>query len=310
MDGEYVISEEGLDGPRPKESVIASDDSINRFYWIAFWANLGLAVFKITIGALGYSRLLIIDGLNSAANAVLITMILFGINMSHPQKVSIKYPYGTGKAQFFATIIVGFLLAVGASVILVFSIKAFFIPVSLEPVGIGLAAALISIGGNLILIFFLKQNGLMYENKEMQKIACLQSVNIASSTIVAHSLVLSGLFGWFIAERWGSLIISIIVAWLSILIIKHSLDGIMDRSGGKQIESRINALAGSVDKVEDVKWVRTRHSGQNLFIDLKIGLESDCTIRETDQVAAQIRKRLSLDLKGISHVITVDCYPV
>jgi len=298
-----------MDDLGPIEARESGEAYTNRVYWIVFWANLGLALFKLAMGALGYSRLLIIDGLNSAANVVVITTVLFGIRISRPQTVNEKYPYGKGKAEFMVTLLVGFLLAVGASVILALSVKTFFTPISLEPTGIGVATALISIGGNLILIRFLKQTDSLYENVEFQKMARLQALNIASSAVVIQSLLLAGLFGWFVAERMGGVSISLIVVWLSIWIIKSSLDGVMDRSSGKEIESRITALAGSVDKVEKVEWVRTRRVGQNLCIDLNVGLNGDCTIRQTDQVAARIRERLSLKMERISHV-TVHRYPV
>ncbi|MBW2331069.1 MAG: cation transporter [Deltaproteobacteria bacterium] len=298
-----------MDDLGPIEARESGEVYTNRVYWIVFWANLGLALFKLTMGALGYSRLLIIDGLNSAANVVVITTVFFGIRMSRPQTVNERYPYGKGKAEFMVTLVVGFLLAVGASAILALSIKTFFLPISLEPTGIGMATALISIGGNLILIRFLKQAGLLQENVEFQKMAHLQSLNIASSAVVIQSLLLAGLFGWFVAERIGGVSISLIVVWLSIRIIKSSLDGIMDRSSGKKIESRITALAGAVDKVEKVEWVRTRRVGQNLCIDLNVGLNGDCTIRQADQVAARIRERLCLKMERISHV-TVHRYPV
>lgn len=310
MHSEYKLTEETLPDPWHKEHIRSNSVNINRVYWIAFWANLGLAVFKITIGALGYSRLLIIDGLNSSANAVVVTMVLFGIHMSRPHTVSEDYHYGTGKAQFLATLVVGFLLAVAASMLLVFSVKTFFLPASLEPVGVGLATALISIGGNLTLLRFLKHVDSSYENDEIKNIARLQSVNIAASTVLANSLILSGLLGWFVAERLGSLSISIIVVWLSIRIIKSSLDGIMDRSSGEKMESWIGAVAGSVDQVEEVKLVRTRRAGQNLCVDIQVGISGDCTIRQSDRIAAQIRKRLFSEINGIPHVIAVDCYPV
>ena len=298
-----------MDDLGPIEARESGEAYTKRVWWIVFWANLGLALFKLAMGALGYSRLLIIDGFNSAANVVVITTVLFGIRISRPQTVNEKYPYGKGKAEFMVTLLVGFLLTVGASAILALSIKTFFMPISLEPTGIGVATALISIAGNLMLIRFLKQSDSLYENVEFQKMARLQALNIASSAVVIQSLLLAGLFGWFVAERIGGVSISLIVVWLSIRIIKSSLDGVMDRSSGKKIESRITAVAGSVDKVEKVEWVRTRRVGQNLCIDLNLGLNGDCTIRQTDQVAVRIRERLSLKMERISHV-TVHCYPV
>lgn len=302
-------AEQTLDDLELKGPVQPGEVDIKRVCWIAFWANLGLALLKITVGALGYSRLLVIDGLNSAANAIMITNILFAIQMSIPQKVTGKYPYGKGKAQYIGALLIGFFLGVGAAVILAISVKTFFLAVSFESTGIGLATALVSVGGNLMLIRFLRQTDLHYKKEVVEKIAHLHALNIASSGVVIQGLLVSRIFGWFIPERIGSLTISLIVLFLSIRIIKSALDGIMDRSSGREIESRITTLANSVDKIEDVRWVRTRNVGQNLWIDLQVGLKGNTSIRRADQVSEQIRERLSLEIEWITHV-TVHCYPV
>ncbi|MBW2062376.1 MAG: cation transporter [Deltaproteobacteria bacterium] len=298
-----------LYGPETVEAIQPGEVDIERVYWILFWANLGLAFLKITVGALGYSRLLIIDGLNSAANAMVITTILFGERMSHPGTMSKKYPYGKGKAQYLAASLVGILLAAGASVILALSVKTFFSPNSFEPTGIGLATALISVGGNLMLIRFLKYSGLPVETGNIKKIARLQTLNIAASCVVILALLLGGIFGWFIAERMGSISISLLVLWLSLRIKKSALDGIMDRSADKRTNSRISTLVSSLDEVEKVRWIRTRHVGQNLLVNLYVGLKGDCSTRLADQISERIRERLSSNMERISHV-SVHFYPV
>lgn len=302
-------TEQTLDDLELKGPVQPDEVDLKRVCWIVFWANLALALLKITVGALGYSRLLIIDGLNSAANAIMITNILFWIQMSIPQTVTEKYPYGKGKARYIGALLIGFFLGVGAAVILAISVKTFFLPVSFESTGIGLATALVSIGGNLMVIRFLRQTDLHYKKEVVKKIAHLHALNITSSGVVIQGLLAGGLFGWFIPERIGSLTISLIVLFLSIRIIKSALDGIMDRSAGREIESRITTLANSVDKVENVQWVRTRNVGHNLWIDLKVGLKGESSIRRADQASKQIQERLHLEIAGITHV-TVHCYPV
>lgn len=301
------IAEPWIDESRTKIKPMKA--SINRIYWTAFWANLGLACFKISIGMLGYSRLIVIDGLNSASNAVVITIILLGIQMSQPHSVSQEYPNGKGKAQYIITLIVGFLIAGCAATVLGISIKSFFLPINMEQVDIGIAVALISITGNMLLLHYLKQSSSFYE-KEIQTIARLQNLNIVSSMILGNSLLLSGLFGWSLTEHIGSITISSIVLWLSVKIITSSLDGIMDRSCGETIQLRLTGIAASVESVMEVRFLRTRWAGQIMMVDLQICLKGDISIREADKIVIQVEKRLSADLKGVSHVITVDRRPV
>jgi len=291
-----------------------STSHLSYLCWIAFWVNIGLALFKITIGtltntigAMGYSQLLIIDGLNSAANAIIITMLIFGINMSKPGSISPQYPYGRGKAQYIAILLVGTLLSTGAAFILILSFRIFFIPANLEPVGIGLCTSLISICANIIFIVYLKQES---ENSTIKTIIKLQYISIISSAILSNSLILAGLFDWFFMERIGSFSISLLVVGLSVRIIKQSLDGIMDKSSGVHMEYSIGNIARSVNQVQIVKWVRTRFAGHNLCVDLRVGINGENSVRQTDKISHEIIKRLNDHLYKINHVITLYCYPV
>nr|WCC90954.1 magnetosome protein MamMB-like [Desulfobacteraceae bacterium] len=295
----------------------ASDyyDEIKDLCWISFWVNLGIALFKLlvgaltkTVGAMGYSQLLIIDGLNSAGNAIIISVILFGITMSHSLTINEKYPFGMGKAQYIGTLLVGILLSISAAIILALALQTFLIPIHLESVGLGLATGLISIAGNLMLVRYIKLSG-FENNEEFKTIIRLQRINIISSVILCNSLILTGLLGWFFMERLGSLSISLIVVGLSIKIIKKSLDGIMDRSCGQDTETTISDIIKGVNGVHDVQCVRTRHVGQNICIDIRFSVNGDYSIRQTDQIDQTIRKRLSQEFSRVNHVITLDCFP-
>jgi len=280
-----------------------------RVCWILFWANMGLALFKIGVGAFGNSRLLVIDGLNSAANAMVVTTYIFSIQMSSQETISGKYPYGKGKAQYLVAIMVGFLLAVGASLILALSVQTFFAPISLEPTGVVLAAALISVSVNLLLLRFLKQTDLGNGKDELKKIGQLHSLNIAASTVVIQAVLLGGIFGWFVAERMGGVSISLLVLFLSIRIIRNSLDGIMDRSNGKEMDAMVFDLVNDVEGVEKVGWLKARNIGQNLWVDVQVGLNGDNPIWRVDQISERIRERISSGTERITHV-TVYCDPV
>ena len=141
-----------------------------RICWIVFWGNIGLALFKVTVGSFGNSPLLIIDGLNSAANAVVLTTIILSIQMSRKENINEKYPYGKGKVQYLVTLSVGVLLAIGASIIFALSMETLYASVSFEPTGTALAAALISVGGNLMLLRFLNQADLPNDKEELKRI--------------------------------------------------------------------------------------------------------------------------------------------
>ncbi|ETR64746.1 MAG: mamB [Candidatus Magnetoglobus multicellularis str. Araruama] len=291
------------------------ETDIKNICWRAFWTNIGLAVFKIlvgflekTTGAMGFSQLLLIDGMTSAAIAMTTSNILFGQYMSHPETFDSQYPYGKGKAQYIGSLFVGTILSISAAIILGLAFKTFFVPMNLEPVGMGLSIALISIAASFLLILYIRGKQ-VHEHLEAKRMIKLQTVSIVSSLIVCNSLIFTGLLGWFFMERIGSLSISLLVVVLSFRIIKQSLDGIMDRSGGEQLEASIKELILAVDGVEKIYCVRSRHAGHNTCVDIQIAVNKEYSIRQTDLIEAEICKQISKKLSNINHVTTVKTYP-
>lgn len=295
-----------LDDSRPAKP---RETGFARVCWVVFWGNLGLALFKVTVGTFGYSPLLLIDGLNSAANAVVLTTIIMSIQMSRKEDINGKYPYGKGKVQYLLTLTVGILLSIGASLIFALSMETLYASISFEPTGAALAAALISVGGNLMLLRFLRQTDLPNHEEELKRIRNLQTLNIAASTVVIQGILLAGIFGWFAAERMGGLSIALLVLVLSIRIIKNSLDGIMDRSNGNGMDGDIADLVNEVNGDLEVQWIRSRNTGQNLWLDVNVGVNGDYTIRKVDRIAKRIRDRIEGEMERVSHV-SVHCSPL
>jgi cation diffusion facilitator family transporter len=276
-----------------------------RVYWTVFWANLALCVFELTSAAVGYGPLLVVDGLASAAIAAVVTTILFGVQLSRPQLVSRAYPYGKGKLQYLTALAFGVLLASAIAGMLALSLKSFFRPTELGPVAIGMAVAGVSLVANVLLVLHLRALASRSLLPEARRLMALQLLGVAASLVAVQSLALSGLVGWFLPERMGTVTICLIAMWLSVQIIRRALEGIMDRSGG--FEPLVIAVARSLEEVQGVEWVRTRHIGHTLSIDVLLRVPGDFTVRQGDQVAAQFRRQLSLELKDLDHVIEVAC---
>lgn len=295
-----------LDDSRPAKP---RETGFARVCWVVFWGNLGLALFKVTVGTFGYSPLLLIDGLNSAANAVVLTTIIMSIQMSREENIDGKYPYGKGKVEYLVTLAVGILLSIGASIIFALSMKTLYAATSFEPTGTALATALISVGGNLMLLRFLKHTELPNNKEELKRIRNLHTLNIAASTVVIQAILLAGIFGWFVAERVGGLSISLLVLLLSIRIIKNSLDGIMDRRTGEDLDADVADLVNEINDDLEVRWIRSRNTGQNLWLDVNVGVNGDYTIRTVDRIAKRIRDQIEGEMERVSHV-SVHCSPL
>jgi cation diffusion facilitator family transporter len=89
---------------------------------VGICSNLALAGFKCVAGFLGHSFALIADGIESLSDVVSSTVVFFGLKFAikPPDK---EHPYGHGKAEPIAAVMVSLALIVAAIVIGIESIK-------------------------------------------------------------------------------------------------------------------------------------------------------------------------------------------
>ena len=73
---------------------------------IGILVNLGLALTKCIAGLIGHSFALVADGLESAADVISGVVVLFGLKLS-VKPPDADHPYGHGKAEPIAAIVVG-----------------------------------------------------------------------------------------------------------------------------------------------------------------------------------------------------------
>src|SRR5690625_2283231 len=112
--------------------------------WIGIIVNALLTVLKGVGGFLSGSRALLADALHSASDIAGSIVVLFGVKIANkpPDK---EHPYGHGKAENIASIIVAFLLIVVGIEISISSSKIFFGEIPVAPGKLALVIIIISI---------------------------------------------------------------------------------------------------------------------------------------------------------------------
>jgi cation diffusion facilitator family transporter len=297
----------GQDRPGPAEVEAERrgfQRQISRVLWFVFWANILMAILKIGFGTLGFSSLFVLDGLFSAALGAYIASFMIGSQMSHERFFSRPYSYGKGKVQFLLAMLLGGLLVIGASIALGMTIKRFGHAVLVQPSSLGVIVALIATAGNLLLCYVLKRYATSAFRPGLKRLATLQALGVGTSLSVVQSVVLIG-YNWIAAERIGRISISLLMLWLSLLIIRNALEGVMDQSTGEEIEGVIRDLVSTVERVEEVRWVRTRRSGQAIHVDLEVALDRRVTVAASSAVAARIKRLLASRMEQEADVINV-----
>jgi len=121
--------------------------------WIGIIVNLLLTVIKAIGGILTGSRALVADALHSASDVVSSIVVLFAVKIANKPPDE-EHPYGHGKAEGVASIIVALLLIVVGVEISISSVKVFFGEIPEAPGMIALVILIISIVIKEILFYY------------------------------------------------------------------------------------------------------------------------------------------------------------
>lgn len=275
----------------------------DRAYWVSFWGNLALSVFKIAVGLFGFSRLLLADGLQSSANAVIACITLMGITIAE-KPADEEHVYGHGKAQFILCSFLGLLIMGAATALLVISITSIELGYVYQAQAIGLFAAAVSIFGNILLYSYLFRRSRELGGDGLLMNAQNNYVGIFSS-LAAFTGILGAMYGIYRVEQICAVIISLILFWSGTKILKKSIEGLMDKSHPLKT-GMIKYLAGSLDEVRNVHDVRIRQAGDRDLVEVDIGLTPEMPVEQAYGICEKVKNTIMRNSSPTVENVTVN----
>ena len=269
--------------------------------------NLILAVIKGIGGILGNSRALLADAVHSASDVLSSIAVLVGIRAAQKPPDS-EHPYGHGKAENIATLIVAILLAVVGLEILMDAISVIWSETESNTSMLALYIVLFSI--------LVKESLFQYKNRLGKKINSPAIIadawhhrSDAISSLIAFIGI--GLSIWganseipFLAylDPIASAIIAVIIMWMGFSLgkeaVKISLEIVLDEEDTKKFLDTINKIEG----VKKIDALHARSHGSYVIIDAKISVDSDITVDEGHTIAVNVKEKLMKQHEGVQDV--------
>jgi len=276
--------------------------------WVGIIVNIFLTIIKAIGGFISGSKALLADALHSASDIVSSVVILFAVKIANKPPDE-EHPYGHGKAENIAAIIVALLLIVVGVEISISSIKVFFGEVPSAPTSIALIIVIISI--------LLKELLFQYKirvGKKHDSSALIADAWHHRSDSLSSIAVLIGVSCAMLGEKfgldflvYGDALAGVVV---SVIVIKVGY-GLAKEASGVMMEKVLHdeEIIPYVDAVYEIEGVKridqmlARTHGSYLIIDLKVSVDPNLTVREGHDIAFAIRKILIRDFEEIEDVL-------
>ena len=259
--------------------------------WIALLGNLLLAVIKLGAGIASGSLAVLGDGLDSATDVSIACMTLI-VSKIIQQPSDKEHPWGHGRAETTATMVVAFIIFYAGMQLCLSSGKHILDLLSTNSLshnptqenslsgGIALTATTISIAGKLLLAWC--QHRLGKKSGSMMVLA--NARNMATDSIISISV----LVGLAAAQLLKLPVIDPVVAFLvGLLVLKNAVSlfmemnlELMDGNQNKELYRTLFAAVRTVEGVSNPHRVRIRKIASRWDIDMDIEVDAYISLHD------------------------------
>src|SRR5512147_2175204 len=228
---------------------------------IGMAVNVVLAIIKIVTGIAGNSYALIADGIESTTDIVSSLVVWTGLKISS-RPADEDHPYGHGKAEPMAGMVVALALLGAAIFIAVQSVREIITPHH-APAWFTLLVLAMVIVTKETLYRFVFNVGTELTSTAVKGDAWHHRSDAITSAaaFVGISIALIGGNGYESADDWAALLACAVIVFNGYRIFRAALGEIMDAAVPSPIQNEIRGLSSSVPGVVRVEKCRTRKSG-------------------------------------------------
>ncbi len=276
-------------------------DSADRIIKVGFWVNAALMVFKLAAGYWGHSDAVFADGIESACDFVAIFATMMALKLGR-QPFDANHPYGHGRAESLAALLVSLVIFATGVWILWESIHAVINRDFKSPGWIAVAAAFFTIVIKEWLYRFSVKTGKKLESPALLAIAKDHRKDAVTSVSTLVGVV-GAFFGFGIMDPLAAGLTSLFILHIGYQTFRESAHDLMDGAVPTDFIEALQALAESVERVEHVHEMRARRSGQYMIVDLKLEMDPQMTVKESHDVATRVKKLIFERYPGVGDVM-------
>ena len=265
--------------------------------------NIMLASVKIVAGFFGNAYVLIADGIESAMDVGGSIVIWGGLKVA-ARPPDPTHPYGHGKAEPVAAVIVAIGVLAAALGLAIQSVREIFLPHH-GPAPYTLVVLIVAVIVKETLYRYVIRFGRNVESTAVQTDAWHHRTDAITSiaAFIGISVALIGGEPWQSADDWAALFACALIGANGYRLLRPALYEIMDTAPGGKIVRSIRRAARSVPGVIEVEKCRVRKMGLDFYVDLHVGVKDSISVREGHEIAHQVKTAIQQNDSRVADVL-------
>ncbi len=265
---------------------------------IGIVVNVILTIIKGIGGIMGNSRALVADAVHSASDVVSSIAVYIGVRAAQkpPDR---EHPYGHGKSENVATLIVAILLVVVGFEIMYNSISSIWTDTTNEVTSMAVL---------YIIIFSLVIKEVLFQYKfrlgsRINSPALIADAWHHRSDAISSAVALIGVGLTLIGSRYdiqyleffdplAGAVIAVIIMYMGFQLAREAVSMTLEVVLNEKETAGLMETAMSVDKVVRVDALSARSHGSYVIVDIKISVDAFITVEEGHRIGRNVKQRL------------------
>ena len=262
-----------------------------------------LATLNITVGILTHSTSVVATGIEFAGDVLASTVVLIGLIVAI-RPADANHPYGHGRIETLAALIVAIVLIAGGVGICWNSVQAVG-DVHAPPGAAAIAVLIIAIALRGLMSVMKFRIGQRIRSASLVADAWNDLVDIlaALAALTAVALAMYDSRRFLAADHYGGFAVGIVVVLTGLRVLRDASLELMDTMPSSAMVGDIRQTAMKVQGVVGVEKVRARKTGFGYHADLHIEVDPELTVAEAHAIGGHVRSRIRQDVAWVTDVL-------
>jgi cation diffusion facilitator family transporter len=266
-------------------------------------ASALLATLNIVVGILTKSTSVVATGVEFAGDVLASTVVLIGMIVA-VRPADANHPYGHGRIEILAALLVGVILVAGGIGICWHSLQAVgetHAPPSRAAIAVLIIA--IVLRGLMSLVKF--RVGRRIQSASLVADAWNDTVDILAATaaLTAVGLAMYDSSRFLAADHYGGFAVGIVVVATGVRVLRDASLELMDTMPRHEMIGSVRAAALAVEGVLGVDKIYARKTGFRYHVDLHIEVDPELTVAASHVIGGRVRTRVREQLGWVADVL-------
>ena len=289
--------------PKGKEPAKVYRSKIGKYQgWVSVFVNGFLFVIKFIIGTIIGSVSVIADAIHTLSDVISSGVVIWGFHEAE-KPADPEHPYGHGRMEYIATLIIAILLVVVGVEFIKSSIARILSPSPVSPSWWMIIIILATV--------FMKELTARYAEFLAHRISsgtlradAWHHRSDAISSLLVIIAMIAGKYGYYAIDGWAGIGVALFVIWTGFTIAKEAVDDII---GTPPAEDEINDIKQVVSNIEGVLGVHdiTVHSyGKDKFVSIHVEIDGNTSSAKAHDLAEDVEMILfsRLEMEPTVHI--------